>query len=128
MTNIKPNTVDEYIARFPEDVQAILQKIRETIKKAAPSAQEVISYQMPAYKHNGVLVYFAAYKNHIGFYPTASGIANFLKELSSYKGAKGSVQFPLNKQIPYALIEKITAFKLKENKEKLKTPKHKNYK
>jgi uncharacterized protein YdhG (YjbR/CyaY superfamily) len=110
--------VDEYIASFPENLRTLLEEMRTTIKKTAPKAEEVISYQMPAYKHLGILVYFAGYKNHIGFYPTASGIEAFKKELSIYKGAKGSVQFPLDKPLPSVLITKMVKFKLKENEQK----------
>lgn len=110
--------VDEYISGFPENVRALLEQMRTTIKKAAPQAEEVISYQMPAYKYFGILVYFAGYKNHIGFYPTASGIEVFKNELSMYKGAKGSVQFPLDKPLPVALITKIVKFKLNQNMQK----------
>jgi len=115
-----PTTIDEYIATFPANVQAILQKIRATIRKAAPQAEEAISYQMPTFKLNGNLVHFAAFKNHIGFYPVPSGIEKFKKELSAYKGAKGSVQFPLDRPIPYGLISKIVKFRVKENLEKAK--------
>ncbi|MGN6540279.1 MAG: iron chaperone [Ginsengibacter sp.] len=110
--------VDEYIASFPENLRTLLEEMRTTIKKAAPKAEEVISYQMPAYKHFGILVYFAGHNNHIGFYPTASGIEAFKKELSIYKGAKGSVQFPLDKPLPSVLITKMVKFKLKENEQK----------
>jgi uncharacterized protein YdhG (YjbR/CyaY superfamily) len=110
--------VDEYIASFPENLRTLLEEMRTTIKKAAPKCEEVISYQMPAYKYFGILVYFAGYKNHIGFYPTASAIEAFKKELSIYKGAKGSVQFPLDKPLPEDLITKIVKFKLKENEQK----------
>jgi uncharacterized protein YdhG (YjbR/CyaY superfamily) len=118
-TNFK--NVAEYISLFPENVRPLLQQMHVTILKAAPKAEEVISYQMPAYKYFGILVYFAGYKNHIGFYPTASGIEAFKKELSVYKGAKGSVQFPLDKPLPVALISKIVKFKLKENIRKAET-------
>jgi uncharacterized protein YdhG (YjbR/CyaY superfamily) len=111
----KPTTIDEYIAGFPPDVQAILQKIRATIRKAAPQAAETINYQMPTFTLHGNLVHFAAFKNHIGFYPTPSGIENFKAELAAYKGAKGSVQFPLDQPIPYGLISKIVKLKVKEN-------------
>lgn len=113
-------TIDEYIATFPKDIQLILEKIRTTIHKAAPQAEEAISYQMPTFKLNGNLVHFAAYKNHIGFYPVPSGIEKFKKELSACKGAKGSVQFPLDRPIPYALISKMVRFRVKENLEKAK--------
>lgn len=108
-------TIDAYIKTFPEDVQTILEKIRQTIQKAAPEAVEAISYQMPTFKLNGTnLVHFAAWKNHIGFYPTPSGTEAFQKELSPYKAAKGSVQFPLDKPIPFALVKRIVLFRIKE--------------
>lgn len=118
ITKLTTENVDAYIASFPTDVQVMLQELRATIKKAAPKAEEVISYEMPAYKYKGMLVYFAAYKNHIGFYPTSSGIAAFKKELSVYKGAKGSVQFPLNKALPLSLISKIVKYRVNENQKK----------
>jgi uncharacterized protein YdhG (YjbR/CyaY superfamily) len=123
MLTKKPNTIDEYIANFPEDVQEILWQFWETIKKAAPKADEVISYGMPAFKLNGMLVWFAAHSKHIGFYPKASGIEAFKKELSIYKGAKGSVQFPLNKPLPLGLITKIVKFRVAENLQKAKLKK-----
>lgn len=113
-----PSTIDEYIARCPEDVQAILSKIREIIRKAAPTAEETIKYQIPTFVLNGNLVHFAAFQNHIGFYPTPSGITKFKQELSAYKGAKGSVQFPLDAPIPFSLITKIVKFRVKETLEK----------
>jgi uncharacterized protein YdhG (YjbR/CyaY superfamily) len=113
-------TIDEYIATFPKDIQTILQKIRAIIHKAAPQAEETINYQMPTFKLHGNLVHFAAFKSHIGFYPVPSGIEKFKKELSAYKGAKGSVQFPLDKPIPYGLIGRITKFRVKENLAKVK--------
>ncbi|WP_304067405.1 iron chaperone [Pedobacter glucosidilyticus] len=110
-------SVDVYIAQFPEVIQHQLKQIRELIKKLAPDAVESISYGMPAYKlHKKPLVYFAAFKNHIGFYATPSGHTAFADELAAYKQGKGSVQFPLNQPIPYALIEKIVAFRVEENK------------
>jgi uncharacterized protein YdhG (YjbR/CyaY superfamily) len=109
------NTIGEYIGTFPEDVQRILEKMRQTIRDAAPEAVEAISYQMPTFKLNGNLVHFAAFKNHIGFYPTPSGIEAFKKELSQYPGAKGSVQFPIDKPVPYDLVQKITLFWVKES-------------
>ena len=112
------STIDEYIATFPQDVQKILQGLRKAIKAAAPDAEERISYQMPAFSLNGNLVYFAAYKNHIGFYPTASGIEAFKKDLAEYKSAKGSVQFPINKPLPLPLIAKIVKFRVAENARK----------
>jgi uncharacterized protein YdhG (YjbR/CyaY superfamily) len=116
-----PKNIDEYISGFPKDVKEILEKIRMTIREAAPNAEETISYQMPAFKLNGYLVYFAAFKNHIGFYPMPSGIEKFKKELSVYEGAKGSVKFPLDKPMPFALISKIVKFRVKENSEIAKT-------
>ena len=113
-------TIDDYITLQNPEVQILLNQVRQTIKIAAPNAQEVISYAMPGYKQNGILVYFAAFKSHIGFYPTASGIANFKNELSNYKGAKGSVQFPINQPIPLDLIAKIVKFRVEENLNKNK--------
>ena len=109
-----PKTIDEYIAGFPEDVQAILQAIRQTIKAAAPNAEEAISYQMPTFKLKGNLVHFAAFKNHIGFYPIPSGIEQFKEELAVFKQGKGSVQFPLDKPMPYDLIRRIVLFRVEE--------------
>ncbi|MFT3822942.1 MAG: DUF1801 domain-containing protein [Chitinophagaceae bacterium] len=120
-TKITYQDIDEYITVFPEDVQVKLQQMRTTINKAAPKAVEVISYNMPAFRLHGVLVYFAGYKKHIGFYPTGSAIAAFKKELSVYKGAKGSVQFPLDKPLPLALISKMVKLRVKENLEKEKS-------
>ena len=113
-----PKTIDEYIAGFPPDIQEILEKIRAVIHSEAPEAQETINYQMPTFVLNGNLVHFAAFKNHIGFYPTPSGIEKFQKEIAKYKYAKGSVQFPLDQPIPYDLIRKIVKFRVKENKAK----------
>jgi uncharacterized protein YdhG (YjbR/CyaY superfamily) len=110
-----PESVDEYIAGFPEDIQHHLNQVRAAIKKAAPGAIEKISYSMPYYALSGRLLYFAAFKHHIGFYPMVSGITAFKKELSIYKGAKGSVQFPLDKPMPLSLITKIVRFRVKEN-------------
>jgi uncharacterized protein YdhG (YjbR/CyaY superfamily) len=108
--------IDEYIRTFPPDIQAVLGKIRQTIKAAAPGAVETISYQMPAFKLNGkMLVFFAAFKNHIGFYPLPSGITSFEKDLSNYAWSKGTVRFPLDKPIPYDLVEKIVKSRAKEN-------------
>jgi len=111
----KPTTVTEYIAGFPADVQAVLQRVRQTVREAAPDAEEVISYQIPTYKQNGALVHFAAWKNHIGFYPSPSGIKKFAKELAKYEQAKGSVRFPMEQPMPLALIKKIVAYRVKEN-------------
>ncbi len=117
----KVKTIDEYISLFPDNVQNILEKLRLTIKESAPTAEEVISYGIPTFKLNGNLVHFAAFKNHIGFYPTPSGIETFKKELSQYKNAKGSVQFPIAKPIPFDLVRKIVKFRVKENLDKKKT-------
>lgn len=116
----KPQNIDEYIAGFPKEVQEILEKIRMTIRKAAPDAEETINYQIPTFTLQGNLVHFAAYKNHIGFYPTPTGIAKFKNELSVYEGAKGSIKFPLDKPIPFGLISKIAKFRIKENLERTK--------
>ena len=113
-----PKTIDEYIAGFPPDVQAILEKVRATIRKAAPGAEETIKYQMPTFTLKGNLVHFAAFKNHIGFYPVPTGIERFKKELSVYTAGKGSVQFPLDRRIPYGLISKIVKFRARENLKK----------
>ncbi len=114
-TNAIPQTIDEYIAGFPKNVQEILQKIRLTIHEAAPEATEKISYQMPTFYLKGNLVHFAAFKEHIGFYPVPTGIEKFKKELSIYKQGKGSVQFPLDQPMPYDLISKIVKYRVKEN-------------
>ena len=108
-------TIDEYIAGFPEDVQAILERIRETIRQAAPAAQETINYAIPTFTLHGNLVHFAAFDRHIGFYPTPTGIEHFKNELSAYQMAKGSVQFPLDQPIPYDLISEIVKFRVQEN-------------
>lgn len=113
-------TVDEYLALFSGDIRKMLEQLRAIIHKAAPDAEEVISYQMPAYKLNGMLVYFAAHTKHIGFYPTNSGIAAFENELKEFKTSKGAVQFPLGKPLPVMLIEKIVRFRVKENLNKIK--------
>jgi len=115
------NNVDEYISTFPKETQELLKQVRKTIRQAAPDADESISYGMPAYKLNGKpLVYFAAFKNHIGFYATPTGHKEFADELSKYKQGKGSVQFPLDKPMPLDLIERITKFRVKENSSKTK--------
>jgi uncharacterized protein YdhG (YjbR/CyaY superfamily) len=109
------NPIDQFISKYPPEIQTILQKIRATIQKSAPGAKETIGYGIPTFKLNGKnLVHFSAFKEHIGFYPTPTGIEHFKKELSVYEGAKGSVKFPLNKPIPYALITKIVQFRVKE--------------
>ena len=115
-TSRKPaKSFDDYMDRFPKDVQQRLQKMRLTVKKAAPKAKEKISYGIPSFTLNGMLVWFAAFKNHIGFYPRTSAIAAFKKELSAYKGAKGSVQFPFDKPLPLPLISRIVRFRVAEN-------------
>jgi uncharacterized protein YdhG (YjbR/CyaY superfamily) len=115
---IKPESIDAYIAGFPDAVQEILEKVRLTIRKAAPEAEETIKYRMPTFTLSGNLVYFAAFKKHIGFFPVPTGIEAFKKELSAYQCGKGSVQFPLDKPIPYDLIGKIVKFRVKENLKK----------
>lgn len=111
----KPETIDEYITGFPQDIQVILKKIRATITEAAPGAEQRISYGIPTFTLKGNLVHFAAYKKHIGFYPTPTGIEKFKKELSIYKVSKGSVQFPLDKPVPFDLIGRIVKFRVNEN-------------
>ena|SRR5690348_13423163 len=113
--NTIPTTIDEYIVEFPPAIQEILQKIRKTVRKAAPDAKETISYRIPTFRLEGNLVHFAGFKNHIGFYPTPSGTKTFEKELSVYESGKGSVRFPLDKPVPYALVTKIVKFRVKEN-------------
>jgi uncharacterized protein YdhG (YjbR/CyaY superfamily) len=112
---VKIKDIDAYIARQPKDARAMLEELRRIIKAAAPKADEVISYQMPAFAYHGRLVYFAAHKSHIGFYPRASGVAKFEKELARYEGAKGSVRFPIGKPLPRALLTKIVKFRVEEN-------------
>ena len=107
--------VDSFIAKHPKEVQEVLNKVRETIRAAAPGAEEGINYGIPTFFLNGNLVHFSAFKTHIGFYPTPSGIEKFKKELSKYEWAKGSVKFPLEQPIPYALIARIVKFRVKEN-------------
>lgn len=107
--------IDEYILKFSPEVQEKLRTLRKVIKEAAPEAEEKISYQMPAFALHGNLVYFAVCKNHIGFYPTPSGIETFKDELSEYKSSKGAVQFPMEKPLPYELISKIVKFRVLEN-------------
>jgi uncharacterized protein YdhG (YjbR/CyaY superfamily) len=113
----KFRNMDEYIRIFPSNVQKILEKLRKTIQEIAPEAEETINYGIPTFKLNGNLVFFAAFKNHIGFYPTSSAIDAFKKELSPYKHAKGSVQFPIDKPIPFDLVTKIVKYRVKENME-----------
>ena len=110
--------IDEYIQVFPSEIQSILQSIRTTIRKAAPEAEEIISYRMPAFKQNGILVYFAAFKKHIGLYPPVSGDTAIEKGIAPYAGPKGNLQFPLDQPIPYKLIERIVKLRLKQNQAK----------
>ncbi len=110
--------VDSYIASFPPEVKKLLTKIRKLIKEAAPEAQEVISYNMPAYKQNGMVAYFAAHTHHIGFYPTASPIVQFQDKLTAYHTSKGGVKLPMNKALPKKLIQEMIRFKINENREK----------
>lgn len=116
-------TIDEYIQNFPGDIQERLQKIRAVIKDSAPEAEEAISYAMPTFKLNGNLVHFAAFTNHIGFYPAPSGMEEFQEELSMYKSGKGSAQFPHDKPLPLDLVSKIVKFRVKQNLETKKTKK-----
>ena len=125
-TTSTPKDIDAYISNYPKDVQEILEKVRMTIRENAPGADEKISYGIPTFYLKGNLVHFAAYKRHIGFYPTSSGIEKFQKELSVYKGAKGSVQFPLDQPIPYDLIGEIVRFRVKENLARAETKVKKN--
>jgi uncharacterized protein YdhG (YjbR/CyaY superfamily) len=119
--NQPPLNIDEYIAAFPLETQKLLEQVRQAIREIAPDAQETISYAMPAFKLNGNLVYFAAYKHHIGFYATPTGHEAFKDELSKYKTGKGSVQFPLNQAMPLDLIKRIVAFRVESDKEKMKS-------
>jgi uncharacterized protein YdhG (YjbR/CyaY superfamily) len=129
MKTTKAKDVDQYIAGFPKEVQKVLEQVRETIRKAAPKAEETISYAIPAYTiHGAYLVYFAGFKNHIGFYPAAIGVDSFKKELSAYKTGRGSVQFPLDKPMPLSLITKMVKYRIKINKEKEKLKKEKQKK
>ncbi len=119
------NSIDEYIRSFPEEIQKILNELRTVIKTIAPEAIEKISYQMPTFYLNGNLVYFAAYKNHIGFYPTSSGISEFQDELKEYKYSKGTVQFPIDMPLPIDLIKRIVKYRVIENTHKPGNKKHK---
>jgi uncharacterized protein YdhG (YjbR/CyaY superfamily) len=126
MKRTTPKNIDAYIAGFPNPVQQILKKIRATIKKAVPKAEETISYQIPSFTLNGrYLIYFAAYKKHIGMYPAPRASEEFKAELEAYEGGKGTVQFPLDKPIPYGLIKRMVKFKAKENIERAKGQKKK---
>ncbi len=112
---LTPATIDEYITGFPVEVQAMLEKLRQTIRTAAPDATEKISYRIPTFYLNGNLVHFAAFKHHIGFYPTSNGVSAFQDELSKYKTSKGAIQFPLDKPLPLELVKKIVGFRVTEN-------------
>jgi uncharacterized protein YdhG (YjbR/CyaY superfamily) len=112
---VTPKDIDQYIASFSPEVQAILEKVRLTIRNAAPGAEETISYKIPAFRLNRILVYFAAFKNHIGLYPPVRGDAKLVKAASAYAGVKGNLQFPLDQPIPYGLIERIVKFRVKQN-------------
>ncbi len=111
-------TVDEYLRSFPPAVRSVLEKIRKTIKSAAPGAEENISYGIPGYKYNGMLIYFAGFKNHVSVYPAPRSAEEFKKELGAYKGGKGTVQFPLGKPVPLDLVSRIVRFRMKANDEK----------
>lgn len=110
-----PKNIDQYVGRFPEEIQERLEKMRLTIQRAAPRAEETISYGIPAFKLNGMLVWFAAFKNHIGLYPRKTAMVAFKRELSGYKTAKGSVQFPFDEPLPVGLVSRIVKFRAKEN-------------
>ncbi len=111
-------SIDEYINAFPRDVQQVLEGIRQAVHEAAPEAKEVISYQMPTFRQNGILVHFGAHTHHIGFYPTPSAINAFEEELAEYESAKGSVKFPLDKPMPFDLIKEMVQYKVEENRTK----------
>ena len=113
-----PKNIDEYIQMFPDAIQMILESLRQTIRAAAPEAEETISYQIPTFKQNGALVHFAAFKKHIGFYPTSSGIVAFQEELSGYERSKGTVRFPIDQPLPLDLVRDIVKFRVRENLEK----------
>ena len=124
-----PNDIGAYISQFPADVQKVLQKVRETIRSAAPEAKEVISYQMPAFRQRNILVYFAAWKKHIGLYPPITGDAAIEKALAKYAGPKGNLQFPFDEPIPYDLIRRIVRLRVRQDREKTETkrPKRKKW-
>lgn len=117
-TNIRYTTIDEYIASFPKNIQIILEQIRHIVTEEAPEAKESISYGMPAFKMKGHLVYFAAFKDHIGFYPTSSVVENAIPEAAQYRTGKGTLQFPLDKPMPFDLIRKIVIYRVKEDTQK----------
>lgn len=119
----KPKNIEEYIAGFPKAIQELLEQFKAIIKKAAPQAEEVISYGMPAFKMNGMLVYFAAHTKHIGFYPVSSALGDFKKELAVFKWSKGTIRFPLDKPLPIRLITKIVKLRVTENLQKAKAKK-----
>jgi len=121
----KFTTVEEYLSTVPEDMRPMLEKLRTAIKQAAPGAEEVISYNMPAYRQHGVLVYFAANKGHIGFYPTASPIIAFKEQLAKYNTSKGAIQFPIDKPIPVTLVKSIVKYRVGEDLEKAQAKKKK---
>ncbi|HXH94015.1 MAG TPA: DUF1801 domain-containing protein [Thermoanaerobaculia bacterium] len=123
-----PKTIDDYIAAYSPDVQAILRKIRTTIRSAAPDAEETISYRIPAFRQNGILVYFAAFKNHIGLYPPIKADAALEKAIAKYAGEKGNLRFPLDQPIPYALIKRIVTLRVKQNEAKAAAKKAKRKK
>jgi len=114
----KPHDITDYISQFPTEIQVILERIRATIRQAAPEAQEIISYQMPAFKQNGILVYFAAWKKHIGLYPPISGDKVLEKAVSPYAGVKGNLQFPFDEPIPYELIKRIVNLRVRQDSRK----------
>lgn len=120
-----PASVDEYIAGFSREVQAILQRVRQVVRKAAPDAQEVISYRMPAVKQNGIIVFFAAFKSHIGLYPPVTGDLQMQKAIAPYAGEKGNLRFPFNQPIPYDLIARVTALRVKQDAAKSKSTRRK---
>ena len=120
MDKTRPKTIDDYIARHPEDVQKLLQKMRLTIRKAAPKAKERISYSMPAFDQDGILVWFAAFKEHIGFYPKTSAITSFKKDLTKYEVSKGTIRFPMDRPLPLGLITGIVKYRVRENRDKKK--------
>lgn len=118
-------TIDEFISQFPPEVQSILQKLRALIHETAPEATEAISYGIPTFKFHGNLVHFSAYKNHIGFYPTSSGVSAFMDRLAGYELSKGTIQFPIDQPLPFDLIREIVAFRVKENLQRVSARKKK---
>lgn len=121
---MKAETIDEYISMYPDNIQSILKKLRHVVRESAPRAKETISYQIPTFKLNGNLVHFAAFIDHISFFPTSSGRIQFKKELSKYKGGRGTIQFPLDKPIPYALVKRIVKFRVRESLDKERRKRH----